>query len=83
MRRLKNEFLLSFDGVRNRVSLNITIFVHPVQMQSSEEDRILVMAATNRPEEIDEAALRLSPHLIILLPCTYALSLQEVTNFIK
>jgi len=27
-------------------------------MQSSEEDRILVMAATNRPEEIDEAALR-------------------------
>lgn len=44
MRRLKNEFLLSFDG-----------------MQSSEEDRILVMAATNRPEEIDEAALRLFP----------------------
>ncbi|XP_065919773.1 spastin-like [Dysidea avara] len=41
MRRLKNEFLLSFDG-----------------MQSSEDDRILVMAATNRPEEIDEAALR-------------------------
>ena len=80
MRRLKNEFLLSFDGVRTRVSLNITIFVHPVQMQSSEEDRILVMAATNRPEEIDEAALRLS---IILLPCTHALSLQEVTNFIK
>ena len=30
-------------------------------MQSSEEDRILVMAATNRPEEIDEAALRLFP----------------------
>jgi len=27
-------------------------------MQSSEDDRILVMAATNRPEEIDEAALR-------------------------
>ena len=49
-------------------------------MQSSEEDRILVMAATNRPEEIDEAALRLS---IILLLCTYALSVQEVTNFIK
>ena len=61
MRRLKNEFLLSFDGVRTVVSLNIAILVHPVQMQSSEDDRILVMAATNRPEEIDEAALRLSP----------------------
>lgn len=29
------------------------------QMGSSDSDRLLVMAATNRPQEIDEAALRL------------------------
>ena len=71
MRRLKNEFLLSFDGVRTVGSIwllghpigGITIYVHVChQMQSSEDDRILVMAATNRPEEIDEAALRFLQH---------------------
>lgn len=41
MRRLKNEFLLQFDG-----------------MHSSEGEKILVMAATNRPQELDDAALR-------------------------
>jgi len=41
MRRLKNEFLSSFDG-----------------MHTTQGDRILVMAATNRPHEIDDAALR-------------------------
>ncbi|XP_064402976.1 spastin-like isoform X2 [Halichondria panicea] len=41
MRRIKNEFLQSFDG-----------------MHTQEGERILVMAATNRPQELDDAALR-------------------------
>ena len=32
-------------------------------MGSSESDHLLVMAATNRPQEIDEAALRLGQGL--------------------
>lgn len=41
MRRIKNEFLLNFDGMR-----------------STEGERVLIMAATNRPHELDDAALR-------------------------
>ncbi|CAG8757728.1 2889_t:CDS:2, partial [Acaulospora morrowiae] len=42
-RRIKTEFLVQFDGVKTA---------------SIEEDRILVVGATNRPQEIDEAARR-------------------------
>ncbi|XP_050311715.1 spastin isoform X2 [Anthonomus grandis grandis] len=41
-RRLKTEFLVEFDGLPS----------------NPENERILVMAATNRPQELDEAALR-------------------------
>ncbi|CAB4477246.1 unnamed protein product [Rhizophagus irregularis] len=42
-RRIKTEFLVQFDGVKTA---------------SLEEDRILLVGATNRPQEIDEAARR-------------------------
>ena len=47
-RRLKTEFLIQFDGL-------------PCNPES---ERIVVMAATNRPQELDEAALRRFPKRI-------------------
>nr|CAH7760591.1 unnamed protein product [Callosobruchus chinensis] len=44
-RRLKTEFLVEFDGLPS----------------NPESEKILVMAATNRPQELDEAALRRFP----------------------
>lgn len=41
-RRLKTEFLVEFDGLPS----------------NSESDKIVVLGATNRPQELDEAALR-------------------------
>ncbi|OMJ28870.1 Fidgetin-like protein 1 [Smittium culicis] len=52
-RRIKTEFLVQFDGVGT----------------TGEEDRILVIGATNRPQEIDEAARRrFTKRLYIPLP---------------
>ncbi|XP_026480541.1 spastin isoform X2 [Ctenocephalides felis] len=45
-RRLKTEFLVEFDGLLSGRSLD------------SSGSRVIVMAATNRPQELDEAALR-------------------------
>lgn len=52
-RRLKTEFLIQFDGLPG----------------NPETERIVVMAATNRPQELDEAALRRFPKRIyVALP---------------
>lgn len=52
-RRLKTEFLVEFDGL-------------PCNPES---DRIVVLAATNRPQELDEAALRrFSKRVYVSLP---------------
>ncbi|PHT26584.1 hypothetical protein CQW23_33805 [Capsicum baccatum] len=52
MRRLKNEFMLNWDGLRTK-----------------ETERVLVLAATNRPFDLDEAVLRRLPRrLMVNLP---------------
>ncbi|KAK9886248.1 hypothetical protein WA026_015761 [Henosepilachna vigintioctopunctata] len=52
-RRLKTEFLVEFDGLPS----------------NPESERVLVMAATNRPQELDEAALRRFPKRVyVTLP---------------
>jgi SpoVK/Ycf46/Vps4 family AAA+-type ATPase len=52
MRKLKNEFMASWDGLRTR-----------------EKERVLVLAATNRPFDLDEAVIRRFPRrLMIDLP---------------
>ncbi|XP_018579707.1 spastin isoform X1 [Anoplophora glabripennis] len=52
-RRLKTEFLVEFDGLPS----------------NPESEKVLVMAATNRPQELDEAALRRFPKRVyVTLP---------------
>ncbi|KAF5282597.1 hypothetical protein FQA39_LY05004 [Lamprigera yunnana] len=52
-RRLKTEFLVEFDGLPS----------------NPENERVIVMAATNRPHELDEAALRRFPKRVyVTLP---------------
>ncbi|CAG9800374.1 unnamed protein product [Chironomus riparius] len=53
-RRLKTEFLIQFDGLPTN---------------STESEKIVVMAATNRPTDLDEAALRRFPKRVyVTLP---------------
>ncbi|XP_022909907.1 spastin isoform X1 [Onthophagus taurus] len=52
-RRLKTEFLVEFDGLPS----------------NPENEKVIVMAATNRPQELDEAALRRFPKRVyVMLP---------------
>eukprot|EP00252_Welwitschia_mirabilis_P006536 TRINITY_DN1741_c0_g1_i3.p1 TRINITY_DN1741_c0_g1~~TRINITY_DN1741_c0_g1_i3.p1 ORF type:complete len:906 (-),score=232.97 TRINITY_DN1741_c0_g1_i3:288-3005(-) len=54
MRRLKNEFMAHWDGLRTR-----------------DDERVLVLAATNRPFDLDEAVIRrFSRRLMVDLPDT-------------
>ncbi|GLJ11709.1 hypothetical protein SUGI_0175130 [Cryptomeria japonica] len=54
MRKLKNEFMASWDGLRTR-----------------DKERVLVLAATNRPFDLDEAVIRRFPRrLMVDLPDT-------------
>jgi len=49
MRKMKNEFMSAWDGLR-----------------SSDSDRVLVMAATNRPFDLDEAVIRRLPRRVMV-----------------
>ncbi|GBG61140.1 hypothetical protein CBR_g19216 [Chara braunii] len=49
MRKIKNEFMSSWDGLRTR-----------------ENERILVLAATNRPFDLDEAVIRRFPRRLLV-----------------
>ncbi|KAI3352700.1 hypothetical protein L3Q82_020159 [Scortum barcoo] len=72
-RRLKTEFLVEFDGVNIR-PMTLCVFVlrrqaetlmdeRLFQVQSGGDERVLVMGATNRPQDLDEAVLRHSARL--------------------
>ncbi|XP_024528559.1 uncharacterized protein LOC9633323 isoform X2 [Selaginella moellendorffii] len=49
MRKLKNEFMASWDGLRTR-----------------EKERVIVLAATNRPFDLDEAVIRRFPRRLMI-----------------
>ncbi|XP_075489366.1 uncharacterized protein LOC142528218 isoform X3 [Primulina tabacum] len=54
MRKMKNEFMLNWDGLRTK-----------------DTERVLVLAATNRPFDLDEAVIRRLPRrLMVNLPDT-------------
>ncbi|GLJ18064.1 hypothetical protein SUGI_0318690 [Cryptomeria japonica] len=52
LRRMKNEFMVNWDGLRTK-----------------ENERVLILAATNRPFDLDEAVIRRMPRrLLVNLP---------------
>lgn len=52
MRKIKNEFMANWDGLRTK-----------------QHERVLVLAATNRPFDLDEAVVRRLPRrLMVDLP---------------
>lgn len=66
-RRLKTEFLVQLDGA----------------FKTDDEDQILVIGATNRPMELDDAARRrFTSRLYIPLPCSLGRK-QLVMNMVK
>jgi len=59
MRKIKNEFMMMWDGLRTRIG-----------------ERVLVLAATNRPFDLDEAVLRRLPRRLLV-------DLPDVENRLK
>lgn len=69
MRKLKNEFMASWDGLRTR-----------------EKERVLVLAATNRPFDLDEAVIRRFPRRSVYFwtqncPSHWLLLIKSIDNF--
>lgn len=60
MRKLKNEFMASWDGLRTR-----------------EKERVLVLAATNRPFDLDEAVIRRFPRRSVSIEPKVSISSQS------
>ena len=54
-RRIKTEFLVQLDGANSQV---IRFIIAALKLDVQGEERVLVVGATNRPQELDEAARR-------------------------
>ena len=54
-RRIKTEFLVQLDGANSQV---IRFIIAGLKLDVQGEERVLVVGATNRPQELDEAARR-------------------------
>ena len=56
-RRIKTEFLVQLDGANSQVIKSFMLRAS-FQLYMQGEERVLVVGATNRPQELDEAARR-------------------------